>query len=371
MLHRGWRPVEMNIDNEIKQTIYKANSSTPRGVVAFITGHESSGVLFPRQIRALRKQGFSVVNLPLLNARQSDNMNIENAKLVERFLFDDCSAIHDPEYDGLPKFVLTHSEGGLRFLQATEMSDNAHRAQQDFKAIYHTNTYFGPANASRIPDNLGASFSEKLKTSIAEDFYKLYVSLCAHDKELGKSFVDRAFLYLKRCELKDVFEAAKDIPAIRNATISSTKDIARKLKSLLQNHDEHAEKNVFQPTDAYLAPLHSQALALYETGLETLDRSIGRKYLTPQDPLFHLNQKFFLSPNDPASSWTLGFYAATLFNAPLHNCSGEHVALDEDKNILPKIIADMKSLSDPYASPADIKAEASITTDPPRTFAIA
>lgn len=351
-LHRGWRPINMAIDNDINQAVFDIPSSTARGVVAFITGCESSPMLFPRQIRKLRKSGFHVVGIPLLNRRQSSDIATQNATLVERCLFDDCSPFNAAELKHLPKFIINHSAGGLHTLQALLQGENARRAQRDILGLYHTNPYLGPASASRFSKHQDVGTKERLKADMAAMAYSTYVALWARNKELGAPLPDRAFLALKECELEDVKNAlnkARDIDEIKRISASVATAFAQKAQGLLSRSEDPNQNTVFQPSSAFPAPLHSDGLALGRDAQDMITEYELRKFANPHDPIFNLNHHIFTSQQDPASSPMRGFYMSTLLGAPLHNCQGEHVGLHEDTNVLPTIIADMDKYALPYS----------------------
>lgn len=345
ILHRNWDVVKARIDDTFDQYIFHIPSQYPRGVVVFITGCESSPLLFPEQIKKLASVGFEIVGIPLKNLRHEgeehktrSEIDEENTSFVERILFDNNAIINSQRFKDLPITILTHSEGGQKAFQALMVGDNAKNALEREIPFTDTNLYIGPAGASEIPKEMEARWIDRVKMQAAAKFYALYVKIWAKDRELGSLLLDRFVTRAKLDGLKEAFAYAVSYSTLKKYSVKAAKALIGKLSGTFSKEVTKPEDSVFVHSESFPAPQHYHALALKYSGRKLLEEASKLKQENPEHPVFLIKRTIYSSKNDPASSHTLNQYASGIFNAEFVSCGGEHVALHEDADMFQTLI---------------------------------
>jgi|GEM_PF-6576115 len=318
-LHANWKPLPVVIDNDIHQTAFDVPRASPRAVVAFITGCEASPLLSARKLQKMYQAGIHVVAIPLLNRRQDEDFIAKNDRLVEWFLFDEASPLHDDALAGLDKFAVTHSAAGMYTTKAQMKEGNAQKACAAFKGFIHTAPYYDSNASSLLRAAQNAGYVTRALNNSLSGIYGIYADRFAPNSELGGTNIDKAWLKLIGSKKTNNSLSAKHFPN----------------------------------------PRHGDAIQLRLRGRAIIKELEALKNTNPHHPIFNIHQTYVLPSHDPASCARTSRYVAALKGAKVKHSDAEHTPLVEDSLILPWIINEILKdtrARQPAQSPAGLMA---------------
>ena len=193
MLHRGWNKIDIELDGHSYNCFHvPPNIDKQVGIIAFMTGCESSPLLFAREVNHLSKNGYHIIGLPQVNRRQFENNNEHNLKLSEYFLFDERSPLQKAINEtGLDSFLIAHSAGVLCALTSMHKPENIDKI--NFKHIFKMGGFLGSANSTAIPEEYETSNTKRLTRLACAFLYGHYGNLSS-DFELGEGPIDSWFM---------------------------------------------------------------------------------------------------------------------------------------------------------------------------------
>lgn len=117
-LPSGWGLIDLGFEDKNYTGFDIPAVGPPRAIIAFLTGCNSSPILYPDQIGQFSEAGYDVIGLPQLNKFQSKNPVHDSALLTDWFLLDPESPLHAPGKSELPIIIVSHCAGSLMTINA-------------------------------------------------------------------------------------------------------------------------------------------------------------------------------------------------------------------------------------------------------------